>query len=172
VAANTQSSEVPAEPMWLSDREQAAWRGLLDLHDRVMARLHQELRRESDLSGPDYSVLVGLSEAPGQLLRARELGALLHWEKSRLSKQITRMEERRLVQRQVCPTDARGSFVVLTDVGRNAIELAAPLHLRHVRECFIDVLTTEQLGQLAEISATVVAQLGCDGAAAAATCDD
>ncbi len=162
-ASNTQTTGAAAETVWLGDDEQAAWRGLLYMHDRLMARLHHELRCESDLSGPDYAVLVGLSEAPGLRLRAHELGALLQWEKSRLSKQITRMEERGLVQRQVCPTDARGSYVVLTDVGRDTIERAAPLHVRHVRELFADVLTADQLAQLASIAATVVAHLGCDG---------
>lgn len=148
--------------VWLDEREQAAWRGLLQLHDRLMARLHQELRRECELSGPDYAVLVGVSEAPCERIRAHELGALLQWEKSRLSKQITRMEERGLVERQTCPTDARGSFVALTPAGRATIERAAPLHVRHVRELFVDVLAPGQLDQLASIAATVIDNLGCD----------
>src|SRR3954470_10685853 len=97
---NTEPNEA-ASPRWLDERQQAAWRSFLTLHDRLMARLYQDLRRVTDLSGPDYAVLVGVSEAPCQRIRANELGAQLQWEKSRLSKQISRMEERGLVTREL-----------------------------------------------------------------------
>jgi DNA-binding MarR family transcriptional regulator len=86
--------------------------------------------------------------------------------KSRLSKQISRMEQRGLVARDTCPTDARGSFVVLTDLGRQTIEQAAPLHVEQVRRWFVDALTTRQLDQLATVSRTVIARLDHDDAPA------
>jgi DNA-binding MarR family transcriptional regulator len=46
------------------------------------------------LSAADFAVLVPLSEAPDRRLRARDLGRFLDWDRSRLSHQIRRMEQR------------------------------------------------------------------------------
>jgi DNA-binding MarR family transcriptional regulator len=159
-AADKSAGEPSAgEPQWLNVQEQAAWRSLLFMHDHLLARLYQRLRLATELSGADYSVLVGLSEAPEASLRAGELGTLLQWEKSRLSKQVARMEDRGLVQRRACPSDGRGWIFTLTAAGRAAIERAAPLHVRDVRELFVEVLTPEQLEQLVAIADAVLDNL-------------
>src|SRR5262245_25467581 len=75
---------------WLEPTQQDAWRGFLDLHARLAARLNRELQRTSGLSLSDYDVLVHLTDVPGGRLRAFELGEGLQWEKSRVSKQVAR----------------------------------------------------------------------------------
>ncbi|MDQ6796509.1 MAG: MarR family transcriptional regulator [Actinomycetota bacterium] len=147
---------------WLSRREQRAWRTFLTMQRRLSGRVARELQRETGLSGADYEVLVNLSEAPEGRLRAFQLGMVTGWEKSRLSHHITRMEDRALVRRASCPTDNRGAYVVLTAEGRKAIEAAAPLHVEHVRRWFVDALTADQLDALADISDTILAELGDD----------
>jgi DNA-binding MarR family transcriptional regulator len=151
-----------AEERWLDDREQRAWRGLLTMQSRLEARLRRALQQDSGLSDADYAVLVNLSEAPGGRLRIFELAAALDWEKSRLSHQLRRMEQRRLLEREGCETDRRGSFVVLTATGRSAIEAAAPEHVAEVRRWFIDRLAPAQLDALAEISETILDALAAD----------
>lgn len=147
------------ETRWLDEREARAWRAFERMRVVLTARLHRHLLQDAGMSGADYEVLVNLSEAPGGRLRAYELGAAMQWEKSRLSHQLSRMERRGLVQRQDCPTDARGLFVVLTAEGRAAIEGAAPQHVDDVRRYLVDVLTPAQLDSLAEISETVLEAL-------------
>jgi DNA-binding MarR family transcriptional regulator len=137
---------------WLDDREQGVWRAFIQVHARLFACLARQLQRDTGLSEGDYEVLVNLSEAPEQRLRSFELSAAIQWEKSRLSHHLTRMQGRGLVDRQECPTDGRGAFVVLTAAGREAIEAAAPLHVAEVRRLFLDTLTAEQLDALGEIS--------------------
>lgn len=146
------------EPRWLDDGKQAAWRGLLEMHRRLMHALAQDLRRD-ELSDSDFAVLVGVSEAPCARIRAHELCAGLQWEKSRLSKQITRMEARGLVAREQCEHDARGSFVVLTATGRQVLEHAAPRHVAMVRRLVFDVLSDEQVQQLTTICADITRQV-------------
>jgi DNA-binding MarR family transcriptional regulator len=147
---------------WLNQREQRAWRAFLLMEREFGVRIAQAIQHDTGLSGADYEVLVNLSEAPAGRMRAFELGRATQWEKSRLSHHITRMVERGLVQRESCPTDNRGAFVVLTPSGRSAIEAAAPKHVEHVRRWFIDSLTPEQLDALAEISETITAKLAED----------
>jgi MarR family protein len=51
------------------------------------------------------------------VLRARDLGRMVGWERSQVFHQVTRMEKRGLVAREECSEDARGSMVRLTDAG-------------------------------------------------------
>ena len=107
--------------------------------------------RDAGLSRPDYQVLVPLSETPGNVLRARELGTELGWDRSRLSHHIIRMERRGLVAREECSDDARGMMVRLTDAGRRAIEGAAPQHAETVHRYFFDLVSREELETLAAV---------------------
>jgi DNA-binding MarR family transcriptional regulator len=129
------------------------------MQGQLRNQLGSQLQRETGLSEADYEVLVNLSEAPGGRLRPSELGGATRWEKSRISHHVTRMESRGLVKRMPCPTDKRGALVVMTAAGRRAIDRAAPHHVSHVREVFIDALTPAQLDALTEISDTVLARL-------------
>lgn len=149
-------------PNWLNDHEQRAWRAYQQLRHQLDARLRADLVRTTGMSDADYAVLVHLSEAADEQMRARDLAGLLQWEKSRLSHQISRMEKRGLVGRAECPTDARGAFVALTDQGREAIAAAAPLHVDAVRRYLIDGLTPAHLDALIEINDIALARLADD----------
>lgn len=144
---------------WLDTREARAWRGYQRMQTQLSARLDRHLVHDAGMSSADYAVLVGLSEAPEGRLRAFELGAELQWEKSRLSHQLRRMEQRGLVRREDCPSDARGLVVVLTAEGRRAIEETAPQHVDDVRRYFIDVLSPDQLEAMATIADAVLTRL-------------
>jgi DNA-binding MarR family transcriptional regulator len=148
-----------AETPWLEGDEARAWRGYLLMSRLLFAELGRGLSRDANLSHADYEVLVVLSETPGHRLRMNELAARLVWEKSRLSHQITRMQQRGLVEREGCLSDARGAFVVLTDAGLAAITSAAPAHVRDVRRNFFDLLSPEQVESLATMTEAVVDHL-------------
>ena len=96
----------------------------------------------------DFSVLVQLSEHVDGRMRVLELARALRWEKSRLSHQLARMQQRGLIERSNCSEDRRGAFVVLTDLGRTTVEAAAPQHVESVRRYLFDELTAEQVGSL------------------------
>jgi len=142
-------------PNWLNPVEARAWRAMQYLNMPLAAALNRQLSRDSDLSTADYAVLVQLSEADGEKLRARDMVRSMGWEKSRLSHHIRRMQTRGLVSREECPTDGRGAFVKLTPTGRAAIEKAAPGHVNAVRSYFIDLFTPAQLRAVAEIGEAV-----------------
>lgn len=147
------------EPCWLDDREQRAWRAYVAMDAQLTAALHRQMQDETGLSLADFAVLVQLTDRPEARVRILELADDLQWEKSRLSHQLTRMQRRGLVDRQGCPGDARGSFVVLTDVGRAAIERAAPAHVRTVRDLVFDHLSPDQVDTLTAIAETVLGRL-------------
>jgi DNA-binding MarR family transcriptional regulator len=140
-----------AKPRWLDEDQARVWRAYRSLNQRLYAALEDQLLRDAGLSGADYTVLVPLSEAPGGILRARELGSEIGWDRSRLSHQVRRMEQRGLVVREQCSEDGRGSMVRLTDAGRKAIDGAAPEHAETTRRYFFDLLSNEELGTLATV---------------------
>lgn len=134
-------STVPAaEPRWLSPAEQAVWRDWLAVSTLLPAALQRALQHDAGLSLPDFDVLVLLSETDGERLRVSELARALTWERSRASHHLSRMEKRGLVAREECEDDGRGSFIVLTDTGREALEQAVPGHVDAVRSLFLDPL--------------------------------
>jgi DNA-binding MarR family transcriptional regulator len=45
------------------------------------------------------------------------------------------------LERRACPEDRRGTFVVLTDGGKDVLRNAAPIHLAGVEKHFADRLT-------------------------------
>jgi DNA-binding MarR family transcriptional regulator len=146
---------------WLDDDEQRAWRGFLDVHAQLNAVINRQLQSTTGLSLSDYAILVELTSelAPEGSLRMYELGERLQWEKSRVSKQVSRMEVRGLVERRHCADDRRGAFVDLTDEGRAAIEAAAPAHVALVRDLFFDGATREQVVGLGDFTERVLGRL-------------
>ena len=148
-----------AEPRWLDDDEQRAWRAFVSMHTRLDAHLGRDLQANTDLSTADFSVLVALTDVCQGRVRAFELSEALQWEKSRLSHHLGRMAKRGLITRGGCTEDGRGQFVEVTPAGRAAIEAAAPHHVETVRRLVFDTLTPEQVAALGAISEAVLARL-------------
>ena len=143
----------PAEnELWLTDREQLAWRALIAMWTRLNAQLAREMAAESDLSMADFSVLVALTDSCAGKTRAFSLADALQWEKSRLSHQLGRMEKRGLIERTECAEDGRGQLVGVTPAGQAAIEAAAPAHVAAVRRMFFDALSASQVDAITEIA--------------------
>ena len=147
------------ETRWLTEAEQRMWRRYRDVNQLLDLAVERQLQRDSSLSQSDYAVLVSLSESQGRGLRARELGAALGWDRSRVSHQVRRMEGRGLVAKGECAEDGRGTIVTLTPEGARAIEMVAPLHVEKVRELFIDILTEDEVTVLTDIYERIVARI-------------
>ena len=119
------------QPRWLTEDEQHLWRLILAASKKVNNAIDERLQETAAMSAPEFSILVVLSEAPERTMRLRELCAELQWDRSRASHQVTRMEKRGLVSKKVCPGDARGVLVTITDEG-------------FTRRLIFDQLTDEQ----------------------------
>lgn len=135
----------------LSERELAAWRGLLEVHSALIARLDAELELEHGMSLSSYEVLLHLHDAPDCALRMGQLAERLFLSRSGLTRLIDRLVKAGLVERAECESDRRGSYARLTAEGRARFEAARPTHLRGVREHFLSKLSGADLDQLAGI---------------------
>ncbi len=140
----------------LSTSELTAWRTFLRAHATILRRLEAELIAEHDLPLATYDVLVQLSEAPDQRLRMTELADRVLLSRSGLTRLADRLERDGLLERQACPSDARGTHAVLTDAGLARLRAAWPTHLRGVAEHVTGRLTAEEVGQLSGLLAKLV----------------
>ena len=143
----------------LTEREMRAWRAFLGAHAAVTSKLSVELKDAHDLPLTWYDVLVQLEEAGGSL-RMHELAARLLLSRSATTRFVDRLERAGLISRQACPSDRRGTFVVLTDTGRDQLRTAAPDHLDGVRRVFAVPLSEDQLEVLAEALEKLVVDHG------------
>ena len=138
----------------LSPSEAAAWAGYQRMRARLAGRLGRELTRTAGVSEADFEVLVAVGEQTDHAVRSLALRCGLEWEKSRLSHQLRRMEQRGLVQREECIEDGRGSIVRLTKKGCELAAAAKAAYEDAVRTHVVAALTPAQLTALGEIADT------------------
>jgi DNA-binding MarR family transcriptional regulator len=140
------------QPQWLSDEEQAAWRGYLAVLRLVTTSVDRQLHEEAGLPHGYYQILAMLSEAPARTLRMSQLAEVTMTSQSRISHAVSALEVRGWVKRNPSPCDRRGQVAALTDEGFAALVNLAPGHVAAVRRLIFDRLAPEQVRQLREIA--------------------
>jgi len=147
---------------WLSAEEQRAWLRLVAVTMLLPGRLESELKRDAGLSHFEYYVLAMISESPGRALLLTEVAARTNASLSRLSHVVAKLEKRGYLERSTSPHDARASLASLTDSGWAKVVASAPGHVNEVRSVVFDALSSEQVRQLSEICARLLATLDPD----------
>lgn len=151
-------------PRWLDARQQRAWRGTIAGSILLVDELDRDLRTTHDLTLADYEILVRLSEVDDDRLRMSELADAALVSRSRLTHRVNRLAERGLVAREACPDDRRGTFAVLTPLGRRLLQQAAATHVESVRRHLVDRLSDDELVQLGELLGRLAVPLAPDPA--------
>jgi DNA-binding MarR family transcriptional regulator len=86
-----------------------------------------------------------LHDAEGQRMRMSDLATTVILSRSGLTRLVDRLERDGLIERQSCPSDARGSFATLTSDGSRRLQAARATHLAGVRSLFLDHFAPEEL---------------------------
>jgi DNA-binding MarR family transcriptional regulator len=158
-----------AEPRWLTDREQHAWRRLVAVMLKLPMELERQLQRDADMTHYEYWVLAILSEAPDRMLQLRDLAAQSNASLSRLSHVASRLEKRGWIERVPCPDDARANMALLTEAGWQKVVASAPGHVDAVRRFVFDGLTGDDVDDLARVCDAMLGQIQCDPVTVSAT---
>ena len=153
---------VSSDVHWLSEAEQAAWRGWIDASRRVLAATDRQLKDDAGVTTDDYEVFVRLSEADENRLRMSDLASSVTNSPSRLSQRIDRLSRNGFVERVRCEEDARVWWVELTTTGREKLEATAPGHVEEVRRVFVDRFTAEEIEVLAKVLPRLADSLDAD----------
>lgn len=152
---------------WLDQRQQHSWRAYVLGTTLLLDRLDRELRHHHDISLTEYEVLVRLSEQPGRRMRMALLAEAMCHSRSRVTHTIARMEKDDLVERAQASADGRGVEAVMTDAGRERLELAAPTHVNGVREHLVDLASEADFEAVGRVFDAVSDHLMADVADAA-----
>ena len=133
--------------------QSAAWGDFVAMQEALHARLSGQLQSGSNLSEADYAVLAVLQRCRKTHTRPHELAVELGWEKSRLHRQLVRMESRKLVSRREAPElGTRAIEVTVTEKGSAAFSAAIARHTAAVDEIVVGTLSDEDLHTLGRIS--------------------
>lgn len=141
----------------MKELDSRAWRAFHKIGTSLLPHLSRQITQHSGITAAEYVVLVSLSELPVPEISLNRLATNLGWEISRMSHQISRMDESGLVKKTRNSEDSRSFNVSITPQGRKVAESAIPLQSKEINHCFSDVLNKQQMETLIEIS-EVIAQ--------------
>ncbi|MEU8171423.1 MarR family winged helix-turn-helix transcriptional regulator [Microbispora hainanensis] len=146
------------KPRTLEPEQWELWDSWMQAQRLLARELDRGLQRDHGISKAEFSVLVTLHRTAGGRMRVTELAESLAWEKSRVAHQLTRMENRELVDRTE-DRSGRRIGVGLTAKGRSAVENAILGHADNIRRYFFETLTPEQADAIHTWSRQVAAHI-------------
>jgi Transcriptional regulators len=111
------------------------------------------------LTAFEFTLLEALAEADGHWLRLSALAARTNATLARLSRVVTALERKGMVERAACPSDGRATNAVLTAAGLATYHQSRPLHADAVRRLVLDGLDPNEIDQLAGLTYAVLTRL-------------
>jgi MarR family transcriptional regulator, 2-MHQ and catechol-resistance regulon repressor len=162
--ATSRLGSVAADP--LADERLTTLGLFIEAHAGLTRELERRLERDCGLPVQWFEVLLRLARTPGGQLRMTDLAAQTVLTPSGLTRVVDKLEAAGLVRRQSCASDRRGSFATLTAKGRRRVDVAVPVHLRHIEELLGSALGRAELDELAALLRRVRDAVNPDAAAA------
>lgn len=107
------------------------WCQLSQLHERIQAQVERALLAEHAISSREFVLLTVLSRqhnGPGGHLHMKQVSEAVVLSQSATTRLVTRLEERGLLARCLCPTDRRGIYTNVTPEGFALLAAAQPTH--------------------------------------------
>ena len=139
----------------MKELDSKAWRAFHKIGTSLLPHLGRQITNHSGISGAEYVVLLALSELKVSSVNLNRLANGLGWEISRMSHQVSRMDDAGLVKKTKNLEDSRCFDVSITTKGRKIAETAIPLQSIEINHCFSEVLTQAQMKSLIEISEAI-----------------
>ena len=129
-----------------------AWFGLLHAYASLVRKVDGELAAQHRLSLSAFELLVRLSSAPQEgSLSVTELARQVVISPSRVSRVVDELGRGGYVERRACSTDARVSYVAITEAGRDLLADASSTFDDAIRRHFLEPLDNAEVAQLGSI---------------------
>jgi DNA-binding MarR family transcriptional regulator len=122
---------------------------LLHAHGSLLREIEARLQAEHGLSANDFETLLHLSHAEHGSMRRIDLAERLRLTPSGVTRLLDGLEQAGLTDRGGCPTDARVTYAVITDDGRQILRRAASTHAAACDEAIGAHLSPAELEELA-----------------------
>ncbi len=131
----------------------SGWGALSVLHGRIETHIERALQSGHDLSVREYSLLDVLSrqhDGEGGHLQMKQVADAVVLSQSATTRLVTRLEDRGLLARYLCPTDRRGIYTNVTEAGLALLEQARPTNNAALREALDAAARNPELTSLVE----------------------
>src|SRR3954449_9743561 len=130
------------------ESEIRTWIRFVATNAAINRELEARLMGAHGLTLSDYDVLVQLARAQEHKLRNIGLAKAVVLTRSGVTRLVDGLEKDGLVARSSCPSDKRGTFVAITEVGLARLREATGTHVQGVRELFVEQLGQEGVEQM------------------------
>ncbi len=121
---------------------------LLRAHASATRTLSAQLQAAHGLTINDYEALLRLSRADGGAMRRVDLAGELLLTPSGVTRLLDGLERAGYVEKGVCRSDARVTYAVITDAGREKLSEASCSHLAAVSGLFDERFSEAELALL------------------------
>ncbi|PKQ31094.1 MAG: acylphosphate phosphohydrolase [Actinobacteria bacterium HGW-Actinobacteria-2] len=142
----------------LTQPERIAVARLQAMLELLPTALDRELA-PAGLTSFEFTLLEALAEADGHRMRLSALATRTNATLARLSRVVTSLERKGLVERAACAADARATNAVLTDAGLDTYRESRRLHADAVRTLILDGLGGGDVDELARLTFAVLTRL-------------
>lgn len=129
----------------------SGWAALYVLHGRIDAHIERALQAKHDLSVREYSLLEVLSrqhDGIGGHLQMKQVADAVVLSQSATTRLVTRLEDRGLLARYLCPTDRRGIYTDVSQAGLDLLAAARPTNDAALREALDEAAKNPELAPL------------------------
>ncbi|MEU9150598.1 MarR family transcriptional regulator [Streptomyces sp. NPDC048417] len=130
------------------------WCALSLLHGRIESHVERALQAGHGLSVREYSLLDVLSrqhDGDGGHLQMKQVADAVVLSQSATTRLVTRLEDRGLLSRYLCPTDRRGIYTNVSDEGLALLEAARPTNNEALREALDAAAAEPDLAPLVRV---------------------
>jgi two-component system nitrogen regulation response regulator NtrX len=133
----------------LDELEVRAWEAFVVAYATIVPVLDRELGT-AGVSLNQFEILTWLARAGRRGLRMSDLASRVVLSPSGVTRAVDQLERDGLVERRLVEGDKRGSTATLTADGRATLRKAVNVHVRGLREHFLQHLSHTELQQLAD----------------------
>ncbi|MFD4631638.1 MarR family winged helix-turn-helix transcriptional regulator [Streptomyces sp. NPDC058284] len=135
-----------------------SWCALSLLHGKIEARVERALQAKHGLSVREYSLLDVLNrqhDGEGGHLQMKQVADAVVLSQSATTRLVTRLEERGLLSRYLCPTDRRGIYTDVSEAGAALLAEARPTNDAALREALDEAAQSPELAPLVKAVETL-----------------
>src|SRR5262245_44534151 len=113
-----------------------AWVGFMKSHAALTRALDADLIANFGIPLSAFSVLFAIGYADEGALKMSDVAEEARLSPSRVSRLVTELEQRRLLERRACDSDSRVVYAAITDEGRALLADCEELHFEGVERRF------------------------------------
>ena len=138
----------------------AVWVRLLRGHAFASREMNKQLNDDHGISLNDFQTLLLLSRADQGMMRRIDLAGELQLTASGVTKLLDGLQAAGYVDKAHCSSDARVTYAVLTESGREKLASCTCSHIASIQDMLHDRYTEEELATLSDLLGRLAGDTG------------